>query len=58
MESASSSGGTVKKADSLVPLERIERSIHLIRGHRIMLDADLAPLYGVPQEFEDGGHRL
>ncbi len=26
---------------------RIERCIHLIRGQRIMLDADLAPLYGV-----------
>ena len=26
---------------------RIERCIQLIRGQRIMLDADLAPLYGV-----------
>jgi hypothetical protein len=26
---------------------RMERCIHLIRGQRIMLDADLAPLYGV-----------
>ena len=33
---------------SLVPLERIERSILLIRGHKVMLDADLAQLYGVP----------
>jgi len=32
---------------SLVPKERIERSILLIRGHKIMLDADLAELYGV-----------
>ncbi len=25
----------------------IERAIHIVRGHRIMLDADLAKLYGV-----------
>jgi hypothetical protein len=28
--------------------ERIERAILLIRGQRVMLDADLAELYGVP----------
>jgi hypothetical protein len=33
---------------ALVPLERIERLILLIRGHKVMLDADLAQLYGVP----------
>ncbi len=27
--------------------EEIERSIHVIRGQRVMLDADLAALYGV-----------
>jgi hypothetical protein len=31
----------------LVPPEHIERSILLIRGQRVMLDADLAGLYGV-----------
>ncbi len=31
----------------LVPPERIERSILLIRGHKVMLDSDLAGLYGV-----------
>ena len=31
----------------LVPPERIERSILLIRGHKVILDADLAALYGV-----------
>src|ERR1017187_460938 len=31
----------------LVPIERIERSILLIRGEKVMLDADLAELYGV-----------
>jgi len=29
-------------------IERVERRILLIRGHRVMLDADLAELYGVP----------
>ena len=33
--------------ESLVPLEQIERSILLIRGEKVMLDADLAALYGV-----------
>jgi len=32
---------------NLVPTERIERLILLIRGHKVMLDADLAELYGV-----------
>ncbi|MEZ6063691.1 MAG: ORF6N domain-containing protein [Planctomycetaceae bacterium] len=31
----------------LIPAERIERSILLIRGHKVLLDADLAELYGV-----------
>src|SRR4051794_35047756 len=31
----------------LVPAERIERSILLIRGEKVMLDTDLASLYGV-----------
>ena len=32
---------------NILPRERIERSILLIRGHKVMLDADLAELYGV-----------
>jgi len=32
---------------SLVPVERIEKAILLIRGKKVMLDADLASLYGV-----------
>jgi hypothetical protein len=32
---------------SLVPPGRIERAIYPIRGQRVMLDADLAALYGV-----------
>ncbi len=31
-----------------IPPERVERGILLIRGQRVMLDADLAALYGVP----------
>jgi hypothetical protein len=31
----------------LVPVERIERLIHLVRGEKVLLDADLAQLYGV-----------
>ncbi len=34
-------------ADALLPLERIEKSIYLIRGQKVMLDRDLAALYGV-----------
>ena len=29
------------------PFELIERHIHAIRGHKVMLDSDLAELYGV-----------
>jgi phage regulator Rha-like protein len=32
---------------SLVPLERIERAIILVRGEKVMLDSDLAEIYGV-----------
>jgi len=37
----------VSKDRSLIPVERIQRSILLIRGQKVMLDADLAELYGV-----------
>ena len=33
---------------SLVPVERVERAILILRGHRVILDSDLAALYGVP----------
>ena len=32
---------------ALLPSERIEQAILLIRGHKVMLDTDLAHLYGV-----------
>jgi len=37
----------MKKSDSVVPVERIEKAIFVIRGQKVMLDADLAELYGV-----------
>jgi hypothetical protein len=39
-----------RKTDSqaLVPVDQIERSIHVIRGQRAMPDFDLAKLYGIP----------
>ena len=36
-----------KKTSSLIPVERIQRAILLIRGQKVLLDADLAQLYGV-----------
>jgi len=33
---------------SLVPAARIERAILLLRGHKVLLDADLAALDEVP----------
>ena len=32
---------------AIVPVEQIERAILLIRGQKVMLDRDLADLYGV-----------
>ena len=31
----------------LISIEKIEKAIHLIRGEKVMLDRDLAGLYGV-----------
>ena len=28
-------------------IETVENAIHLVRGHRVMLDSDLAAVYGV-----------
>ena len=35
------------KQSSLIPVERIEKAIYLIRGEKVMLDRDLAALYGL-----------
>jgi hypothetical protein len=46
---ASEKGDAVGPANLLsVPLERIEGLIVFIRGQKVMLDSDLATLYGVP----------
>lgn len=37
----------MKKRESLIPLEKVVRIILLIRGQKVMVDADLAKLYGV-----------
>ena len=35
-------------SETLVPVERIRQKILLLRGQRVILDRDLAALYGVP----------
>jgi hypothetical protein len=37
-----------KKPKSPMPIEQIAAMIHTIRGVRVMLDRDLARIYGVP----------
>ena len=39
---------TIKESRFLVPVEIIQSKIYLIRGHKVMLDRDLAKLYEVP----------
>ncbi|HEX5424571.1 MAG TPA: ORF6N domain-containing protein [Candidatus Acidoferrales bacterium] len=36
------------KANSIIPVEKIQSRILLVRGHKVMLDSDLAALYEVP----------
>lgn len=36
-----------EQSKSLIPIERIANSIYLIRGEKVMIDSDLAALYGV-----------
>ena len=37
----------MKETSSIVPVERIEKAIFMIRGHKVMLSSHLADLYGV-----------
>lgn len=37
----------MSKKSSIIPIEHIERTIYTIRGYKVMLDRDLAELYGV-----------
>ena len=36
------------KTTHIIPVEQLARQIYLVRGLRVMLDSDLAELYGVP----------
>jgi ORF6N domain len=36
------------KSESLIPIEQIDGMIRTVRGVRVMLDRDLAKIYGVP----------
>ncbi len=38
-------------SQSLIPVERIEKSILLFRGYKVMLDIHLAELYGVENKY-------
>ena len=44
----SMTGKRLPNTVDLIPVERIERQIYLVRGLKVMLDSDLAELYGVP----------
>jgi hypothetical protein len=36
------------KVESLIPIEQIDGMIRTVRGIRVILDGDLAKIYGVP----------
>ena len=36
-----------RKANNIVPVQQVESLIYLLRGQKVMLDSDLAALYGV-----------
>lgn len=38
---------TTNTEPALVAIERIAEAIHVLRGQRVLLDSDLAALYGV-----------
>ena len=37
--------------DNTLPDENIQNRIYLVRGSKVMLDSDLAALYGVPTKI-------
>ena len=47
---ASATGGRHAMKE-LIPQERIEHRIFVIRGQKVMLDRDLAKLYGVETKY-------
>jgi len=44
--------------NGLIPSEKIEKRIFLLRGQKVMLDADLAELYGAQQIVLFSEYRL
>lgn len=36
-----------EETKSIIPIERIQKCIYLVRGHKVLFDKDLADLYGV-----------
>ena len=43
---------------ALIPVEMIEQKILMIRGEKVMLDSDLAELYGVEVKHIKGQVRI
>jgi hypothetical protein len=43
------------RENSLIPAENVEELIFVIRGHRVLVDAYLADLYGVKKEKSYSG---
>jgi hypothetical protein len=48
LDAAGTGAGDQARSPALIPAERIARSILVIRGRKVLLDADLAAMYGVP----------
>lgn len=53
----------MKKHTTLIPADRIEQAILMIRGQKVMLDSDLAAIYGVTtkrlnQQFRRNSERF
>jgi len=40
--------GQKSSTERIVAPDKIEQMVHIVRGQRVMLDFDLAKLYGVP----------
>jgi hypothetical protein len=38
----------MKRKESIIPVEQFENLVRVIRGKKVMLDSDLARIYGVP----------
>ena len=45
------------ESQSIIPAERIAQQIILLRGQKVMLDSDLAELYGVGDTGAESGRQ-